>query len=297
MALFAEFFGGKPSVPRFKPVNAQAEQAKAIQGNLDALPKLKEIGAETNQFNAEQLQILLRKMIPRYDEMVGRMSDNMASGLRGEIPEDVADAVFRNSAVRSLYGGYGGSGMARNLTARDLGLTSLDLTQRALDSATRWTAATSAALQPMMFNPSSMFVRPEFQAVFAQGERDAKFQRDYVKNQWDWYGSFGQQMVRFENTVVQLAAAVGGAAAGGAAAGGAMCWVAREVFGARNWKWLAFKTWLMNVAPGWFRNLYIAYGEQFAKWIADKPRLKSVIRRWMESRINSMKGEGSYAVV
>ena len=216
MALFAEFFGGKPKVPKFKPVNVQQEQTKAIEGNVASLPALKSLGSDVNAFNTEQIQAMLRKVIPNYDEMVSGVSGNINSWLKGEIPDDVSGAVQRNAAVRSLYGGYGGSGMSRNLVARDLGLTSLNLTQKGLDSATRWTMANAEMVRPGMFNVQSMFISPEFQAKFAQEERNAKFQRDYVKNQWDWYGSFGQQMVRFEDTAVQLAASIGGSMAGGA---------------------------------------------------------------------------------
>jgi hypothetical protein len=69
---------------------------------------------------------------------------------------------------------------------------------------------------------------------------------------------------------------------GGAAA---RCWVAREVYGAQNPRWLMFRDWLDSKAPAWFRNLYIKFGERFAAWIADKPKIKSAIRKWMDARI------------
>jgi len=64
-----------------------------------------------------------------------------------------------------------------------------------------------------------------------------------------------------------------------------MCWVAREVFGQDNPKWTEFRAWMLNRSPRWFRWLYVRYGAGFAIWIHDKPRLKAVIRRWMEGRI------------
>jgi len=90
-------------------------------------------------------------------------------------------------------------------------------------------------------------------------------------------------------------AMIGGALSGlGSAAG---CWVAREVYGETNPKWRLFREWLANNAPKWFQNLYNKHGEKFAAWIANKPLLKSVIRKWMDSRIAvllSVKGELSY---
>jgi hypothetical protein len=63
------------------------------------------------------------------------------------------------------------------------------------------------------------------------------------------------------------------------------CWVAREVYGIENPKWLEFRYWMLNDAPSWFRNLYIKYGEKIAKFISNKPRIKSIIRKWMNTKI------------
>jgi hypothetical protein len=63
------------------------------------------------------------------------------------------------------------------------------------------------------------------------------------------------------------------------------CWVAREVYGIENPQWIMFRTWLLNDAPSWFRNLYIKHGESFAKFISNKPVLKTIIRKWMNTRI------------
>ena len=88
-----------------------------------------------------------------------------------------------------------------------------------------------------------------------------------------------------------------GSAIGGFAGGGFVnpfakkkpdtCWVAREVYGEENPRWIQFREWLMVKAPSWFRKLYIKYGEGFAKWIKNKPRIKNLIRKWMDSRINN----------
>ena len=74
---------------------------------------------------------------------------------------------------------------------------------------------------------------------------------------------------------------------GGAGLGAAIkrCWVAREVYGPTNPAWLQFRDWLDADSPSWFRNLYINYGERFANWISNKPRIKSIIRKWMDSKI------------
>ena len=63
------------------------------------------------------------------------------------------------------------------------------------------------------------------------------------------------------------------------------CWVAREVYGIENPKWIQFRNWMLNDSPSWFRNLYIKYGERFAKFISNKPALKNIIRKWMNTKI------------
>ena len=65
----------------------------------------------------------------------------------------------------------------------------------------------------------------------------------------------------------------------------APCWVAREVYGIENPKWLEFREWMLNDAPSWLRNLYLKYGERTAKFISNKPRIKSIIRKWMNTKI------------
>jgi hypothetical protein len=73
---------------------------------------------------------------------------------------------------------------------------------------------------------------------------------------------------------------------GGMAAGAAIkCWVAREVYGAHNPAWLLFRNWLDTDAPRWFDKLYLTFGERFANFISNKPRLKARIRLWMDSKI------------
>jgi hypothetical protein len=79
----------------------------------------------------------------------------------------------------------------------------------------------------------------------------------------------------------------GGALTAGGLLGGAaiLCWVAREVYGRTNPDWLTFREWMVNEAPEWLRATYIKYGEWFAGFIKDKPRVKWFIKLWMDSKI------------
>lgn len=82
-----------------------------------------------------------------------------------------------------------------------------------------------------------------------------------------------------------LLSGAGAAASGGGTLFGGFCWVAREVYGPANPAWLQFREWMFNESPQWFFELYRKYGERFASWISDKPRLKGIIRKWMDSKI------------
>lgn len=83
-------------------------------------------------------------------------------------------------------------------------------------------------------------------------------------------------------------AIVGGLFQGLGQAAGAVCWVAREVYGEDNPKWVMFREWLLTKAPDWFRNLYIKHGERFAAFLRTRPSLKRLIRKWMDSRIKTL---------
>lgn len=68
--------------------------------------------------------------------------------------------------------------------------------------------------------------------------------------------------------------------------GAMMCWVAREVYGEDNPRWMEFREWLLHRGPRWFRRLYLTYGKAFAWWIRDKPRIKRVVKWGMEKVLN-----------
>jgi len=112
------------------------------------------------------------------------------------------------------------------------------------------------------------------------------------------YGAYNAQMQLAAGSAQAAAAksagskgmfgALGGAGIGAAGMLGAaklLCWVAREVYGSTNPDWLTFREWMVNEAPAWLRNIYIKYGQQFADFIKDKPRVKWFIKLWMDSKI------------
>ena len=61
------------------------------------------------------------------------------------------------------------------------------------------------------------------------------------------------------------------------------CWVARTVYGENNPKWMEFREWITTQAPKVVLDTYIKYGERIAEYITDKPVLKFLIRKLMDT--------------
>ena len=216
--------------------------------------------------NPEQ-QRLADQQALQMSQRVGRVGDE--SSVAGQI-------LGREQYLSGLRGQAAGMGqqafgMNRQL-AGDIGMTILGRPSSAIGLGQSGIgAATSLAAGPMgpqLFDPNvgvNMALQQRGQDVTFQGmQAQAK--------------AAGQAGVM---------GAVGGIAQGIGAAGGiaAFCWVAREVYGIESGKWLQFREWMLDDSPSWFRKLYLKYGERFAKFISNKPRIKSIIRNWMNTKI------------
>ena len=67
-----------------------------------------------------------------------------------------------------------------------------------------------------------------------------------------------------------------------------LCWVAREVYGEDDPKWLQFREWVIGYSPDWFYKAYSKYGEKVAKVVAKVPALKFAIRPFMDAKRKSI---------
>jgi hypothetical protein len=161
-------------------------------------------------------------------------------------------------------------------------------------------ATMSDPYQAILGRPSAAFAQQ--QGISGQGANLTQMGGPALFNPESSYANniYGgnQQATNAANiaTAQSNAAVIGGAMQGlGSLAGGSLgaavykCWVAREIYGVNDPKWKRFRTWLLTRAPKWFHDFYCKYGAQFAEFISDKPRTKSLIRRWMDSRIATLK--------
>lgn len=170
-----DYYGRKPVVPQYP--TATEIMREGTGANIANFGDASKLADKTNTFNQEQILKMLRTAIPGYDEMMSQGSSAIGSMLRGEVSKDIQNQVARGSAERSLMGGYGGSGMAKNLEARDLGLSSLQVTQQGLNAADRWISSARANATPMNFGVENMFLNPAQSMVVA----DMRFQRDLMQ--------------------------------------------------------------------------------------------------------------------
>ncbi len=69
------------------------------------------------------------------------------------------------------------------------------------------------------------------------------------------------------------------------AGGGAFCWVAREVYGVHDPRWLAFREWMTWHAPAWLQEVYATYGEEAADWLRSRPAARAGLRLLMDRAV------------
>ncbi len=175
MSFLTDDFGKKVEVPAWTAIDPTQNQKDTVTGNLQTLPGAEQLATNVNTFNLKELE----RMFGLSQETLKKIGANIGAMARGEIDQDVQDQITNSGAVKALGQGLSGTGMHRNLVARDLGMTSLDLKTKGMDSATRWMAASNAN----SFNVSSMFLSPEQRYGQADNERNLKFKHEYLKAQ------------------------------------------------------------------------------------------------------------------
>ena len=179
-------------------------------------------------------------------QLMGR--EQYLSGLRGQAAGMGQQAFGMN---RQLAGDIGNTILGRTSSAINLGSQTLSSAQQ----------GAAGQMGPQLFDANA-----GYNAALQQRGQDVTFQGMQAQaNAASGAGKLG--------------------AFGNIASAMITCWVAREVYGIENPKWLEFREWMLNDSPSWFRNLYVKYGERFAKFISNKPRVKSIIRKWMNTKI------------
>lgn len=168
-SILSPVFGSKPQVAPYVPTSLTEEQQNAISANITSFPDISKLGQQYQDYLVGEYQ----KLLPGFSDILKsggqttqEMLDQSASLLKGEIPQDVQDQIQRSTAYQSLGAGISGSPMARALTARDLGTTSLNLINQganlqaqAGNAFQRWTGIAGQTIM----NPSSSMITPQQQ--------------------------------------------------------------------------------------------------------------------------------------
>lgn len=112
-------------------INPSASEIAAQVAQLDATLNNPEKIAAKAETIAEKLNA---KYVKEFEDAMPQYKDNMRTAnkltetyMAGKLPRDVVDQVFRNTAVKGFATGLYGGGLGRNMVAKDLGLTSLQL--------------------------------------------------------------------------------------------------------------------------------------------------------------------------
>jgi hypothetical protein len=175
--------GGGAAIPKVKLSGVSLPGAGAgIQDFEDQqayLPGMQTTATQADLLSNQEFQDMLTKVDPELMNQITKIGSIASSYLSGQIPQDVQDQIQRATAQQAMSGGYAGTQMARNLTSRDLGLTSLDLQQKGM-AASQTAANMARGVNPSFTPISSLLFTPA--QLLARKDQAAYYNTD-IKNQ------------------------------------------------------------------------------------------------------------------
>ena len=125
---------------RPQQVSATSAADEALQYNQSRLGQFTKMAKDLTEADTAVKMAQLDKFVPQWRSQRDTAAAINDAYMRGEIPTDVANRLKRDAAFTAVMSsGYGGEDNTRSITARDLGLTSLDLQQRGQAGAQSWT--------------------------------------------------------------------------------------------------------------------------------------------------------------
>lgn len=187
----------QPDDPKLLDWRALWEQV--ISGNLNNLPRARELAHKTNLFQTKEQQAMLSAFQPHWQALQDQIGRNALSFSKGELPADVVSNIGRAAAQSGIQRGFGmgASGVREgtafgNLRLRDLGLTSLDLSKYGTNLAMQ-AGLQAKQLSPGLFDPTSMMLNP------AQGIAFEATNVDRINENARYWNQL-QNQARLENT-------------------------------------------------------------------------------------------------
>lgn len=156
----------------------------------DLIPGLQETATAGNEASNAAYQKGIFSLAPGLKGALSSLSNQASQLSQGLIPTDVADQVTRNRAFQNFSAGINpGGGQGQGLTARDLGLTSLNLINQGNQLAGS-SLQMSQALTPnnlsvnqLLFTPGQLLSRADQQAQIDYGIQSQNQAIDFQNNQ------------------------------------------------------------------------------------------------------------------
>lgn len=156
-----------PKPAQYAAVDPQAEQKKAIQGNLANLGQVENLTNQTNQFSQQQANSMMEQAVPGYRKAADQlMKFGQERGANPyAVPKEVTDNLNRIASERGVSVGQGPGGQFGQYSAlRDLGVNELQYGQQNFQDAIQaLTTVTGTAPRVSPVSPMSFYLTPQQQ--------------------------------------------------------------------------------------------------------------------------------------
>lgn len=210
-----------PKAAPFEKVDPQAEQRRAIDGNLAVSDDIEQLLSRANSFTQEQATGLMEKAVPGYAKIAGKFMEQ-ADGMLTDpysVPKDVGDNLTRIAAERGISTGIRGQAGDFSLL-RDFGVNSLQYGNARISQA-QSILQTIAGLAPRVnpMSPVSFYVTPGQQIQTTGQNNGGAFSAQQSQNNAD-AAARNENASMWGSIVANVAGNVGGMMAAKPAAGG-----------------------------------------------------------------------------
>ena len=148
-------------IPKYKKVDQAAEQKAAISSNLASFDSAKELADRTTMADQERLESIISRTLPDYQNILRSAGGAISNMIAGNLPMADQGMTIRRAAERGGALGLGSSQAGRNLTARDLGISQVQLMNQGLNA---FNSFSSNLRQNYTVNPmsqASMYMTPQ----------------------------------------------------------------------------------------------------------------------------------------
>lgn len=232
----ASAIGNLNTTPVLLDKPAQVDPLQVLQqlygANKANLGNAAEQASAVNKYNFSKIQKYYNQIAPGFSQRQGELGSLVSSYAQGGIPADVQSSIQRATAQQGIQAGYGygtqgaQQGGVANLTARNLGLTSLDLSKYGISAGMQFQSNAKAllpnmtGLQDFLLNPQQVLginqSNVQSQNQFALQNNLMQNQQIADQNKLAYQASQNQlaQQLQSAQMVGQLGQSVGGAISG-----------------------------------------------------------------------------------